>query len=258
MEATTFGKATLLVWRKMQTIAAAMLAVSVGLSALAGDALAEAPPVVTVLMSGPVSESPVTESLGAAVLTGGAIVAADQTAPTDTPPAELGPAIGARLPHDLEVPDGASAGMDFSELAGPSGLALVFVRSLDWCPYCKAQAADIGDRMAEFQARGLNVAVVSYDAPDKQALFVKRTGFKGQLISDPSIAIVNAFGLRNPEHAEGSRFYGIPHPAVFVIGADGVIKVKLYEEDFARNAASYQNRPPVDAILAAADAALKK
>ncbi len=192
----------------------------------------------------------------AGALCGGAM--AQTETPVASAPADLGPAVGASLPHDLTVAAGASAGKSFDDLSGPSGLALVFVRSLDWCPYCKAQAADIGDRLTEFEALGLNVAVVSYDAPEKQALFVKRTGFKGQLISDPSIAIVNAFGLRNEEHAEGSRFYGIPHPAVFVIGSDKVIKAKLYEADYADNAASFRSRPPVDTILAAADEALKK
>ena len=40
--------------------------------------------------------------------------------------------------------------------------------------------------------------------------------------------------------------YGVPRPIIFVIGKDGVIKSKLYEE-------TYTKRPPVGLVLETLD-----
>jgi len=166
---------------------------------------------------------------------------------------KLGSEVGAPIPHDLKVMTSAGVTTSFSELTGDKGLALFFVRSVDWCPYCKAQAVDVNERIGEFASRGYNVAFVSYDAPAKQKPFVTKWKFKPALLSDEKIEIINAFGLRNESHKEGSRFYGIPHPAVFIVQKDKTIAAKLYEEDFAVNDKSYRERPAVDLILEAID-----
>ena len=166
---------------------------------------------------------------------------------------ELGPAIGQAIPHQLSTE--ASPGT-FDELKGENGMVLFFVRSLDWCPFCKGQAKDVSERLSDFETRGLSVAFVSYDGPEKQRAFADRHAFKPTLISDQAIEVIDAFELRNEQHAEGSRFYGIPHPAVFVIDDSGVVRAKFYEEDFATNKKSYRNRPEVDVILDGVDASL--
>ena len=168
----------------------------------------------------------------------------------------LGPDVGAEIPHALNAKTASGAETTFATMAGEKGLALFFVRSLDWCPYCRAQAVDVNKRIADFRARGLEVAFVSYDAPAKQQRFADKWKFEPVLISDENVEIIEAFGLRNEQHKEGSRFYGIPHPAVFIVGADGVIAAKLYEDDYAVNDKSYKNRPAVDIILDAADTSL--
>ena len=168
---------------------------------------------------------------------------------------DLGPAVGATIPHDLTATTASGEATTFVDLAGEKGLALFFVRSVDWCPYCKVQAVDVNERVSDFRSRGYSVAFVSYDAPAKQRPFVKKWKFQPALISDEKIEIIEAFGLRNESHKEGSRFYGIPHPAVFIINNDKSIAAKLYEEDYAVNDKSYRDRPAVDLILDAIDKA---
>ncbi|MEO0695579.1 MAG: peroxiredoxin family protein [Pseudomonadota bacterium] len=165
----------------------------------------------------------------------------------------LGPDVGEPIPHDLQTTD---TGANFDALVGEKGLALFFIRSLDWCPFCKNQAIDVNDRLADFEDRGLNVAFVSYDTPSKQIAFAEKTNFQPALVSDEEINVINAFGLRNETHEEGSRFHGIPHPAVFIITPDKKIAAKLYEEDYASNEKSYRNRPAVDVILEKVDTVL--
>lgn len=169
---------------------------------------------------------------------------------------ELGPPVGTTIPHDLSAETAGGEAVNFAGLVGEKGLALFFIRSVDWCPFCRAQAVDVNKRVADFEARGLTVAFVSYDPPAKQKPFVEKWKFRPALISDEEIEIINAFGLRNEAHGEGGKFYGIPHPAVFIITPDRKIAAKLYEEDYATNDKSYRNRPAIDVILETADRAL--
>lgn len=166
---------------------------------------------------------------------------------------DLGPEIGAVIPHDLTATTSAGVETNFADLVGEKGLALFFVRSVDWCPFCRAQAVDVNGRMAAFEERRIKVAFVSYDVPAKQQPFVEKWRFTPAMISDDNIEIINAFGIRNEDYAEGSRFYGIPHPAVFIINKDKTVAAKLYEEDFAVNSKSYRERPEVDTVLATID-----
>ncbi len=169
--------------------------------------------------------------------------------------ADLGPAVGATIPHDLALPTAAGETASFDALAGEKGLALFFVRSVDWCPYCKRQATDVSERIAEFKARGLGVAFVSYDTVEKQAAFVEATQFAPALLSDADIKAIEAFGIRNETAKEGTRWYGIPHPVAFIIDSERTVRAKFYEEDFLTNEKSYRNRPAVDVILDGVDAA---
>ena len=54
------------------------------------------------------------------------------------------------------------------------------------------------------------------------------------------------YRLRDPQYLPGSKAYGVPRPIIFVIGTDGVIRAKLYEETF-------KLRPPVTAVISKLD-----
>ena len=170
--------------------------------------------------------------------------------------AEIGLKVGSSIPQQLAGAQSGGALRDFDRLAGPKGLVLYFVRSVDWCPYCRAQTLSIDGARKEFAARGLSVAVVSYDSPEKQNAFATDRKLHVTLISDPKSEIIDAFGLRNERHISG-RFAGIPHPAAFIVRRDRTIAAKLYEKDYVTNDQSYINRPEVGAVLAAADGALR-
>jgi peroxiredoxin len=54
----------------------------------------------------------------------------------------------------------------------PSGyLAIFFVRSADWCPFCQGQLVDANRHLAQFRALGLNVVSVSVDEVGEVAKF---------------------------------------------------------------------------------------
>lgn len=163
---------------------------------------------------------------------------------------ELGVPVGAKIPTDFStIRDRQGNIMTFDRLAANRGVAIFFVRSIDWCPFCKRQASDINKRAAEFEKRGVKPVFISYDTREKQTKFAARENFQLTILSDERSEVINAFGLLNESHAPGSRFYGIPHPAVFIVNPDGVVLAKLYEEDYASNSKSYRNRPEVEIIL---------
>ncbi|MEO1656190.1 MAG: redoxin domain-containing protein [Pseudomonadota bacterium] len=153
----------------------------------------------------------------------------------------LGPALGSTIPEAEE----------FAHVMGEEGATIVFVRSVSWCPYCKTQVMELDEQAAAFEAEGKPLVFVSYDAPDVQATFAETQGIGSMLIADEGSEIIQAFGILNDEHRPGSRAYGIPHPAVFVVDENGVVEAKLYEEDYTTNSKSYRNRPAVETILEA-------
>jgi len=166
------------------------------------------------------------------------------------PVKELGIAAG------LQAPPLAGTTQDgkpvtFADLKGEKGLVIAFVRSADWCPFCKQQLKDLNTIADDLDARGFKLAALSYDGVETLAKFAKSNKIAYTLISDPRSTVIDAFGIRNMEVAGSSRMDGIPHPAIYIIAADGMILDKLYEE-------RYQKRPPTDLVLKTVDAATKR
>lgn len=155
--------------------------------------------------------------------------------------ADLGTPVGETIPETQR----------FEEMMGEEGATIVFVRSVSWCPFCKKQVMELDSERAIFAAEGRPLIFVSYDTAPKQAAFAEKQGVESALVSDEGSALIKAFGILNENHRPGSRAYGIPHPAVFIVDENGVVESKLFEEDWATNDKSYRNRPAVETILAA-------
>jgi hypothetical protein len=67
---------------------------------------------------------------------------------------QLGPSVGSTAPEIGMPLDQTGKPRAFKDLTGPRGLVLLFFRSADWCPYCKAQLIDINGGVAEIEKRG--------------------------------------------------------------------------------------------------------
>jgi len=96
------------------------------------------------------------------------------------------------------------------------------------------------DRLTE---AGLGVMAISYDSPEILQSFSERHGgIRFTMLSDPESKIINAFGIRNTDHAEGSMGYGIPYPGTYIVDTDGVVIEKFFAPD-------YRERFTADTIL---------
>ena len=152
---------------------------------------------------------------------------------------------GDKIPHTLETLDQNGEVQSFETIKGEKGAVLVFIRSADWCPFCQRQLLklqDITDVVTK--EHGYNIVSISYDMSAKLKKFSDKHESPFVMLSDPQSDIIKAFGILNDSYEENSRFYGIPHPHVYIVNADGVVEHVLNEE-------GYKLRPSNEKILEA-------
>lgn len=147
---------------------------------------------------------------------------------------------GTQVP-DFSAKTTSGADVTLSDISGENGAVIVFSRSLDWCPYCKAQALELETVKADLDAEGWSLNLITYDDPEILAAFGGDKALSYTLLSDTDSAMIDAFGLRNDEMPVGSRFDGVPHPAIVFIKADGEV-AGVQKED------GYKTRPPTAGI----------
>lgn len=126
-------------------------------------------------------------------------------------------------------------------LLARSPVVLVFVRSADWCPFCRRQLQDLQKDLAAIEATGARLIAVSYDSVATNAAAVTKLGLTFPLLTDAGSKIIDAYGIRNQE-AKG-RAEGVPHPVAYVIDQQGTIRVKLMRDN-------YRDRPESAEIIA--------
>ena len=175
--------------------------------------------------------------LSAAVL---ALTAGTMSAVAEDADYIVGPVVGLEAPSldaaTKVMPEGVSGE------ARANGTALVFVRSADWCPFCKTQMKDLKTAAAPLAEAGWSLAAISYDSTEILEGFAAKEELNYTLYSDPDSVVISDFNLLNTDIEEGSRFWGIPHPAIVFIRNDGTVGAVLRED-------GYKDRPQVDAVL---------
>lgn len=169
-----------------------------------------------------------------------ALALAAPAALAETDPANIGPVVGTEAPA-LTAITSAGDTVGLAEIAGGNGAVLVFSRSLDWCPYCKKQALELDDVDETLAEAGWALNLITYDSPETLASFETDNEVSYTLLSDTGSAMIDAFALRNAEVTAGSRFDGIPHPAIVWISNDGMVRGFMREEGF-------KDRPPTEAL----------
>ena len=138
----------------------------------------------------------------------------------------------AMIPNKLEGVNQFGEEVTLKDMTGKNGIILYFIRSADWSPYCKEQLIDLSRRGSALEDYGYNIVTVSYDPVSKLERFTERYDFPYTMISDRSSEIIRDFELFNALYPEGTAFHGVSRPAIYVIGHDGYIIDKFFEEDF--------------------------
>ncbi len=152
-------------------------------------------------------------------------------------------AIGARAP-DFTLARHGGGTTTLSSYRGRKNIVLVFYRG-HWCPFCMKQLTGMRQLLDADMKRGTELLAVSVDGSADTDKAIARISADGTapdfaFLSDPDHAVIARYGILNP--SGGSR--GIPHPAIYVIDRDGVVRWRDIETD-------YRIRPPNEAILTA-------
>ena len=94
-------------------------------------------------------------------------------------------------------------------------------------PGCTKQACDFQDNMSVLKKAGYVVLGVSPDAPAKLTKFRKAEGLKFDLLSDPEMKVIKAYGAFGEKSMYGKVYEGLIR-STFVIAEDGKIEHALY------------------------------
>jgi peroxiredoxin len=156
--------------------------------------------------------------------------------------AELGPQVGDKFPHELAAPDQSGKPQTLATVMGEKGVAILFVRSADWCPFCRGQLVDANRHLAGFRALGLDVVSVSVDDVDEIATFAREQKIEYTMLADPEGAINLSLGIRDEQYPVGSAAFGVPRPTLYVLDRTGTIRLRYMEP-------TYRTRPDLDGVL---------
>ena len=168
-------------------------------------------------------------------------------------------AVGQSIP-DTTLQTGAGNPVKLRALVSEKPTVLIFYRG-GWCPYCTKHLMALAVIEKDILAAGYQILAISPDQPSKLAETPGRETLQYTLLSDSSMETAKAFGLSfevpeelvskykneyqiDIEAAAGAKHHLLPHPAVFVVSADGTIRFGHVNED-------YKVRLEPGAILAA-------
>jgi peroxiredoxin len=90
---------------------------------------------------------------------------------------------------------------------------------------------------AEFEKRGVQVITVSTDTPEDIVEDRHRHGLQATMLSDRSLAVTDAFGLRNTAFHTGNprdEIAALPVPATVLVDKNGKVLWLDISEDYQR------------------------
>jgi peroxiredoxin len=114
-------------------------------------------------------------------------------------------------------------------------VAVVFIRSIEWCSYCQLQTVQLSESLPEIQATGGQVVMVCYDVPAKVKRFAQRRKINVPILADVDSKTIDAYAMRALVGAgdqSGSAQHG-----TFVIDKAGIVRAKPYLTSFDGHAA---------------------
>lgn len=89
-------------------------------------------------------------------------------------------------------------------------------------PGCTAEACDLRDNYARFQANNYALLGVSADSAKAQLKFIEKYDLPFPLLADEDKSVIEAFGVWGPKKFMGREYDGI-HRTTFVIDENGII-----------------------------------
>jgi peroxiredoxin len=155
-------------------------------------------------------------------------------------------AAGARLP-DVTVRTEKDVPIKLAAALKSEPAVILFYRG-GWCPYCTKHLTAMMDIEEKLRGEGYSIFAISTDRPSKLAATPDREKLNYTLLSDSKMDAADAFGITftvsnetlekykgyniDLEAASGEKHHKLPHPAVYIVDKEGVIRFAHVNEDY--------------------------
>lgn len=194
------------------------------------------------------SPHPLLNRLSTVLLAAAALLGAHATGTAADAPAPLG--VGDHLPPGiLKTMDGED--FDLAAAIARRPTVLIVYRG-GWCPYCSSHLSALVDIDEALADAGVQLLAVSPDQPSKLAETAAGIeDFHYTLLSDQDLAFLEKLGIVftvpaakvalykrihgiDLEAASGRSHHKLPHPAVYIVDTDGIIRFAHVDPDYKK------------------------
>ena len=135
-------------------------------------------------------------------------------------------AVGDAAP-DFTLATDTEGDVNLYDLLEEGRKVIVYFYPAAMTPGCTTQACDFTDSLDALQASGYTVLGISKDSPSKLAKFRERDGLTITLLSDPELAVHQAYGAYGEKKLYGKIVEGVIR-STFVVGPEGKIEIAQY------------------------------
>lgn len=149
---------------------------------------------------------------------------------------------------DVTLRDDKGNEVELREAVKGKPAVLIFYRG-GWCPYCTKHLSALAEIEKDLLAAGFQLLAISTDQPSKLREKPNYRALSYRLLSDSDMAAAKAFGIAfevpaelvtkykgeygiDLEAASGRDHHLLPHPAVYVVDREGVIRFAHVNEDY--------------------------
>ena len=143
----------------------------------------------------------------------------------DAAPEQSGRLAEGDVAPDFQLADADGQSVALSQFRGRQ-VVLYFYPAAS-TPGCTTQACDFRDNLAELEGAGYAVLGISPDPPAKLAAFRDAQGLTFHLLSDPTRAVLQAYGAYGEKTMYGKTVQGVIR-STFVVGPSGLVEKAMY------------------------------
>jgi len=139
--------------------------------------------------------------------------------------------------------DAGGKPVSLSDFAGKK--VVVYFYPAAGTPGCTTQACDFRDNINSLKAAGYVVLGISKDTEAALAKFAENEGLNFPLLSDPDLAVHNAYGAYGEKNLYGKTVTGVLR-STFVVDESGKIELALYNVKATGHVASLRKKIGLD------------
>jgi peroxiredoxin len=135
---------------------------------------------------------------------------------------------------DFTATDDDDRSFDLASLRGRPFL-LKFFRG-HWCPYCVGELKRWQEMRPALDALGVEMVTVCSDTAEQIRTGRRKHGLRAVMLPDPTLAITDLYGLRNPRNfaPKPGIIIPLPIPTTILVDGDGIVRWIDQATDYMR------------------------